>query len=229
MIVSSPLQCRRGFGPSRHVRCGVQVLLVLLLLPLDRGGRPRRARFSRRRRGENAEDRHLRFTQCLRAKRCCAGAVRTSQGACCQGLAAQACPKFEESQRLDPGVGTQFNLADCYERTGRLASAYTTFIDVAAATRQLGQFEREAVARERAKSIKPRLSRLVIVVDRKNAPQGIIIRKPDPFPEVGSARCTQGFAHSARVVPALTPLLPRRFSRVRGICRHSEPTTSRYR
>src|SRR5688572_7702878 len=74
-----------------------------------------------------------------------------------QGKVEQACPKFEESQRLDPGVGTQFNLADCYERTGRLASAYTTFMDVAAATRQLGQVDREVVARERASAIKPRL------------------------------------------------------------------------
>jgi len=43
-----------------------------------------------------------------------------------QRRVAQACPLFEESQRLDAGIGTQYNLANCYEAMGRFASAYTT-------------------------------------------------------------------------------------------------------
>ena len=43
-----------------------------------------------------------------------------------------ACPKLEESQRLDPTPVTEFYLADCYERAGRTASAWTTFLDLAA-------------------------------------------------------------------------------------------------
>ena len=35
-----------------------------------------------------------------------------------------ACPKFEESFHLDPGIGTGFNLADCWEHIGRTASAF---------------------------------------------------------------------------------------------------------
>src|SRR6476620_2846381 len=49
-----------------------------------------------------------------------------------QGNFNDACPKLEESQRLDPGVGTQFNLAVCYEAIGRNASAWSLFLEVAA-------------------------------------------------------------------------------------------------
>src|SRR4051794_25809493 len=44
----------------------------------------------------------------------------------------EACPKFEESLRLDQGIGTQFNLAHCWEKQGRTASAWGMFLDVAA-------------------------------------------------------------------------------------------------
>src|SRR3954452_21806015 len=47
--------------------------------------------------------------------------------------------KFQDSFRLDPGVGTNFTLADCLERIGRTASAWARFLDVSAATRAAGQ------------------------------------------------------------------------------------------
>lgn len=78
---------------------------------------------------------------------------------------AAACPKFEDSFRLDPGIGTNFNLADCYEHTGRIASAWARFLDVAAATKAAGQVERERVARARAAALEPKLARLTIAVE----------------------------------------------------------------
>jgi hypothetical protein len=80
------------------------------------------------------------------------------------GRAEEACPKLEESQRLDPGIGTQYNLADCYERVGKLASAQTLFLQVADSARNSGQTQREQIARQRAAELEAKVSKLVIVV-----------------------------------------------------------------
>src|SRR3954469_8263227 len=74
----------------------------------------------------------------------------------------EACPKLEASQRLDPAVGTVLNLADCYERSGRTASAWMEFLEAASAARQSGSADREAEARGRASALESRLSYLVI-------------------------------------------------------------------
>jgi hypothetical protein len=75
---------------------------------------------------------------------------------------ALACPKLEESLRLDYGMGTEFNLADCNEKLGKVASAWSGFINVAAAAKSQGQPQREKVARDRAKNLEPRLPKLTI-------------------------------------------------------------------
>jgi serine/threonine-protein kinase len=80
------------------------------------------------------------------------------------GKHAEACPKFEESQRLDPGIGTEFNLADCFEQIGRTATAWSMFLDVAGQAKQGGQKDREKIARQRASSLEARLSKLSVVV-----------------------------------------------------------------
>jgi hypothetical protein len=94
-----------------------------------------------------------------------------------QGRPAEACGKFEESQRLDPGIGTQFHLADCFERTGRMASAWTMFLEIAAATRSQGQHEREAAARERAERIAARVSRITLVVPEGARVEGLTLQR----------------------------------------------------
>ena len=74
----------------------------------------------------------------------------------------EACPKFEESQRLDPAPGTQLNLADCYEKMGRTASAWETFRAAEAAANEAGQRDFAGEARKRAEAIQPRLCKLAI-------------------------------------------------------------------
>jgi hypothetical protein len=91
-----------------------------------------------------------------------------------------ACPKLEESQRLDPTPVTEFYLADCYERAGRTASAWTTFLDLAAGEHKNGgtkEAEREKVARDRAKALEPKLSQLVIDVPPAVRVAGLVVKR----------------------------------------------------
>ncbi len=81
-----------------------------------------------------------------------------------KGKHAQACPKLEESQRLDPGLGTLFNLAECNEKTGRIATAWSRYLEVAAGARSAGRNDAERVARGRAEALQPKLPKLVIEV-----------------------------------------------------------------
>jgi hypothetical protein len=88
-----------------------------------------------------------------------------------QGRAREACSRLEDSQRLDPGLGTQLNLADCYERLGRFASAHVLFAQVAAEARATGQEAREQIARARALALEARVSQLIIVVPADGGPE----------------------------------------------------------
>lgn len=77
---------------------------------------------------------------------------------------AEACESFARSQELDPGMGTQYRLAECYEKLGRLASAYQHFTAVADAAKAARKLDREAVARRRAAALEPRVSKLTISI-----------------------------------------------------------------
>lgn len=89
----------------------------------------------------------------------------------------EACPKFEESQRLDPAMGTQFNLADCWEKTGRTASAWAAFLDVSYSARQQNQPDRERAAKARAEALAPKLARLVVKVSAAAEQTGVRVER----------------------------------------------------
>lgn len=76
----------------------------------------------------------------------------------------EACAKLAESQELDPGAGTLLNLGDCYEKDGRLASAWATYNEATSAADVSGRDKWSQKARERAAALKPRLAHLTIVL-----------------------------------------------------------------
>jgi tellurite resistance protein len=80
---------------------------------------------------------------------------------------ATACPKLEESQRLDPGIGTLLYLAECYRSIGHNASAWMTFRSAAFAAKAAGQADREAAALELARQLESQLLRAKLMMPAK--------------------------------------------------------------
>jgi hypothetical protein len=77
----------------------------------------------------------------------------------------EACPKLEESLRLYPSLNTGYHLADCWERSGRTASAWIQFVEVAEKAHAAGEAAKEQKARERATALASKVSRLTIRVE----------------------------------------------------------------
>jgi tetratricopeptide (TPR) repeat protein len=100
------------------------------------------------------------------------------------GRFAEACRKLEESEQLDPAPGTRLNLADCWERAGRTASAQREFLRVAESAEAAGEKERASIARERANQLVPKLTKLVLLVPRSARVPGLaLFQDSTPVPE----------------------------------------------
>ena len=89
---------------------------------------------------------------------------------------ADACPKLEASQKLDPGVGTLYRLAYCYAGDGKTASAWSAFNDCEAMARKAGDHRADDAAKQ-AKLIEPTLSKLLLNVSPEARAQGVGINR----------------------------------------------------
>ena len=128
-----------------------------------------------------------------------------------QGQYAEACPKLEASFSLDPALGTLLNLSDCFERTGRTASAWVRYREAAAMAVQQNHREREAIARGRIAALEPQLCRLVIrTAHRPNLDvtrDGVVVDRAalglpvpvDPGPHVITATAPGASAFTSRI------------------------------
>lgn len=96
-----------------------------------------------------------------------------------KGQTAQACEKFEASDRVEPKSGTELNLALCRETNGQLASAWAAYLKAAATAKHGGNSRRAAEARKQAAAIEPRLVYLTITVPDNARVDGLVIQRND--------------------------------------------------
>ncbi|MBX7099578.1 MAG: hypothetical protein K1X89_17815 [Myxococcaceae bacterium] len=74
----------------------------------------------------------------------------------------EAVELFQQSQKLDPALGTLLNLAICLEEAGLAASAWVRFNEAEAWAKRTQESPRAELAHERALALKPRLSWLAV-------------------------------------------------------------------
>ena len=89
---------------------------------------------------------------------------------------AEAIPHLAESLKLDPRAITLINLADCEEKTGKLADAAVHWADARARAQAEGQKQIEDEAAARAGSLDAKIPRLTINLAKTAPPDAIVER-----------------------------------------------------
>src|SRR3954452_1434815 len=77
---------------------------------------------------------------------------------------AEACPKLEAARKLFTSAGILLNLADCHEKIGRTASAWTEFGEAAAVAKRTNRDDDAEEATRRQAALEPSLAHLTIRV-----------------------------------------------------------------
>lgn len=89
------------------------------------------------------------------------------------GKTAEACEKFAASQKLDPAIGTELNLAACHEKLGKTATAWLEFSDAFAQSQKQNDKQRAAFAKSHMESLEKQLYRVVIEILKPNRNQSV--------------------------------------------------------
>lgn len=99
-----------------------------------------------------------------------------------EGRYPEACRKLEESQRLDPALGTFLNMAVCHEKEGKIATAWAEFNEAMVLARREGRQDRYELAHERVLAIEPDLPKLSVSVPAEARVKGLeILRNGTPI------------------------------------------------
>ncbi len=93
-----------------------------------------------------------------------------------EGRYAEACPKLQESQRLDPGGGTLLNLALCHAGEGKTATAWAELKEAQGAARRDGRSDREQVIQKSLAELEPRLSMVSVHVEDEARAAGVTVK-----------------------------------------------------
>jgi tetratricopeptide (TPR) repeat protein len=87
---------------------------------------------------------------------------------------ALACTAFEQSHQAEPAIGTQLNIALCYEQWGKLANAYKAYIEAERLAKQKRD-NRAKHARKKVTEIEPKLARLRVAIPPSADPYSIYL------------------------------------------------------
>jgi hypothetical protein len=74
----------------------------------------------------------------------------------------EACAKFEASYKLDPGLGTKLNVADCHEKDGKLAQAWGDWGEARDQAKRENDKPRMELAIRRQKELDPKVPKLTV-------------------------------------------------------------------
>ncbi len=86
---------------------------------------------------------------------------------------AEACPRFAESQRLEPKLGTLLNLAVCHEKLGKIATAWAEYTSAATVARREGAKDREDFARDQVAALEAKIARVSLQI--KAPPADLVV------------------------------------------------------
>ena len=89
------------------------------------------------------------------------------------GTVEEACSLFVESYRADAQVGTLLSAALCHERAGKIASAWAELSSAVSLASRAGQSKRTEFARDHARLLEPKLSR--VHLDVRERDPGLVV------------------------------------------------------
>ena len=92
------------------------------------------------------------------------------------GKLAEACAAFARSQKLEPKVGTLLNLADCRERQGQTATAWSLFLEARSLATQIKD-KRATEATRRAATLERNLAYVTLTVAPDRLASGLVIKR----------------------------------------------------
>jgi serine/threonine-protein kinase len=87
---------------------------------------------------------------------------------------ADACEAFEKSNKLDPGIGTQLNIAKCYEEWGKIGQAFLAY-QKAEAMAKAAKDDREPKIHELVEGLDSQAPRLTIKLPKGTSTDGLTV------------------------------------------------------
>lgn len=119
---------------------------------------------------------------------------------------AEACPKFAESYRLDKVSGALLALASCHEVEGKLATAWSEFVEVGALARREGKNDRADAATQRAAQLAPKLAKITIALAQgADTVQGLVVKRDGVVIGASAFGAPQPVDRGEHVIEATAP------------------------